>query len=101
MLVYHVTPPRNYLSIISRGVLAGCSTGKARCSWWVRKDQVPYAIEHIALRHHVCPKSLIIFAANIPDQELVRTNRPGRYQCFAAIVRTKGAPVRVGQGLVS
>lgn len=95
MIVFHATPKYNSSSIARAGVLAACSRGRERCSWWVSRERVAWAVEHVSLRHNVCTRDIAVFSANIMSDSLVRSGKPGVFKCFTASVHASEiAPYR-------
>jgi len=79
MTIYHVTPSRNVISIVAKGVDPAMSRGKLKVSWVCEQQQLMWAIAHISAHWRVATANLTVFELEA-DGELIRTRWRGVYQ---------------------
>jgi len=79
MSIYHVTPNRNLLSILAKGVDPAMSRGKLKVSWVCEQEQLMWAIAHISAHWQVSASNLSVLELQA-DGQLIRTRWRGVYQ---------------------
>jgi hypothetical protein len=83
--VYHVTPARNADSIHKAGISPEFSEGKEKVSWWVKEENLLWAIAHTSARHDVSVSHLIVYRVILFRQQLKATRWPGVYKTWFVI----------------
>lgn len=66
MILYHVSPTRNTVSISEHGIDPSYSTGKLEASWYVSKNRVLWAIAHCSARHDEPVNELTVHVVEVP-----------------------------------
>lgn len=78
-ILYHVTIGSNVDSIWDNGIDPAYSKGKFDASWYVTKDNILWAILHVADRHDCKLDDIFVCAVLVDWKSMRRTNAPGRY----------------------
>jgi hypothetical protein len=72
MLLRHVTLRRNLKSIFGTGLQPGLARGKRKAVWLVRAGKQRWAKEHVARRHRVDARSIIVLVVDVSRGQLRR-----------------------------
>lgn len=73
--LYHVTLRKNIKSILKNGLSPKRARTKYKSVWYVSKENVSWAIEHVVRRHNVRDKKqLVVIEATVKEQN-IKTNR--------------------------
>lgn len=79
LVVYHVTPEENVLSILRDGLLPEKATSKWKVVWLVSRMNISWAMIHCSNAHRVFIDEMAVCAVHVTSEQLYHFNRPGRY----------------------
>lgn len=91
MLLYHLTERRCMSSIRRFGLDPRCSRGSRQVVWLCSRSRIVWAVNHVSAHHGTRPESMVLVPVRVPRAWLLRTNRPGIWQCNRQI-----PPARLG-----
>ncbi len=103
MVVFHVTPEENVMSIMEHGINPKFSAGKMPVCWYVAKRYIEWAVIHVSVQHHVYPHELAVLAVLADGKDLTPFFTPGRYYSKAIMFPESVTPAMfflhtLGQG---
>lgn len=78
--LYHVSPARNYASIVGRGISPAYSKGKRKVAWVCEWKQVGWALAHVSQRHATLTDDLMVFITWEQTSDLKKTRWEHVYQ---------------------
>jgi hypothetical protein len=84
IVLHHATPRRNLRSIFLTGLQPSLARGKLKAVWLHALAKRSWAIQHVARRHHVAPRNVVVLTVTVP-RSAVRRNRRGVWYCPSLI----------------
>lgn len=84
-LILHVTPRKNFHSIMDCGLLPEFATGKRKVTWFATPETLSWALAHISARKNLTVNDLMVFHHVADMQFLTRTSWKGVYVSSFAI----------------
>lgn len=81
LTLYHVTPERNWFSILQIGLKKDSSMGRLKAVWLVSKTNLAWACTHVSARHSVSPGALVVFEVRVRRRHLKRSKVRGAWYC--------------------
>lgn len=75
MILYHCTPRRNKPSIRREGIDPAYSRSDTERSYYVTAGSLDWAIPHVAMRHGVDERDVIVLKCRVPRGWLTRFRR--------------------------
>lgn len=79
VFLYHATPGQNRDSIDRRGLLVSKARGKLKAVWLHESRDTLWAIAHVARKHGVPAKDVIVYAVYVEDFGELRRAKGGRF----------------------
>jgi hypothetical protein len=80
----HASPRRNVRGILGRGLLPWRALGKLKVVWLHSPARTAWAVKHVAGRHRVEARDVIVFEVEVPRSRIRRRSR-GVWTCAAVI----------------
>jgi len=84
--LYHVSPTQNVDSIKLRGISPEFAQGKRKVIWLCESKVITWAIAHVSAKRGLQVGRLSVFAAQVPNDLLIRTRWHMVYQCAEIII---------------
>ena len=75
VILCHASPRRNVRGILARGLLSWLAKGKMKVTWLHSPAKTAWAVQHVAARHLVDPRQVIVFEVIVPRSRLRRRSR--------------------------
>lgn len=85
MILYHVTPTRNIVSILDEGIDPEYSKGARKVSWFVTELMLMWAIAHVSSRHSVGAHMISVCVCEQIEVDLQRTRWRGVFTSLDVI----------------
>jgi hypothetical protein len=79
-ILLHVSPRRNLQSIYQQGINPDFSRGARAECWFCANALRSWAIEHVAERHGIDPRDVIVVRVSVPRSWLTRRAK-GKWTC--------------------
>lgn len=83
-ILLHCSPRVNLASIYRRGVDPAFARGPRAECWFCANSLRQWAIEHVAERHGVDPREVIVVRVNVPRKWLIRRGK-GKWTCSRVV----------------
>jgi len=78
--LYHVSPGRNYASILKNGVLMRKARGPFARIWLCTADRLIWALDHVSAHHGLASPQMCVFEVTVARRK-IRRYRRGVYLC--------------------
>lgn len=77
--LYHVTPTKNVLSILTRGLDPEFSRGKRKTVWVCEYPKLHWALAHVSYKHETAVSDLTVFMFSKDINDVIKTAWRGVY----------------------
>jgi len=84
LVLYHVTPAENVLSILETTIDPKYAKGKMPVIWMVSRHRIEWALIHTSVHHDTAIDSLAVCAVHVFGKDVYRFNRAGFYYSYMA-----------------